>query len=628
MGPMFFFCSVTVVFISVLQLIVSEKELKLRHAMEMMGLKPSIYWLTLFLNQSVLVFIAALMTCILGLLCQFTVFTQTDFSVTLLLFFLFGLAMVAFGFFITVFCRTTRAATMTGMLMLIFGLMFESFAFSSSFIGYIFFSSSTNRAFYLVLMHLPFFNFGKFFLDLSLFTTGKFDPLTQTSVAGPGFPFSNLYSDIPASYIPNYDNAVVTVPQPYVSFLLFLMNIAIYITLTLYFDRIIPDVYGKRDPIYFFLLPSFWFGSKNENAELDQFINSNQPLGSKPEFREENEDVDVAAERRITFDKSINKAVRIGNLRKEYHRFPCINWKTDKVAVKSLCLTLEEGKLLALLGQNGAGKSTTMSCLSGLTPATDGDALVYGYSIRKHMNSIRTFLGICPQHDILFNEMTAMEHLQLYGGLKNLSQAEISIIAEERLKAVKLWKVKDQFAGTYSGGMKRRLSVVISTIGDPKIIFLDEPTTGMDPVNRRHVWTFLERFKENRIMVLTTHSMEEADVLGDQIAVMARGKLRALGSGVTLKSRYGEGYKIGLTILPVNIEKGKMCIAQIVPEAVLEDDSAGSLIYRVPPTFLNKVPALVRFLESNSGKSLFESWGLSQTSLEEVFLRLIRDAPK
>ncbi|KAJ1511680.1 hypothetical protein HMI56_005088 [Coelomomyces lativittatus] len=97
MGPMFFFCSVTVVFISVLQLIVSEKELKLRHAMEMMGLKPSIYWLTLFLNQSVLVFIAALMTCILGLLCQFTVFTQTDFSVTLLLFFLFGLAMVAFG---------------------------------------------------------------------------------------------------------------------------------------------------------------------------------------------------------------------------------------------------------------------------------------------------------------------------------------------------------------------------------------------------------------------------------------------------------------------------------------------------------------------------------------------------
>lgn len=168
---------------------------------------------------------------------------------------------------------------------------------------------------------------------------------------------------------------------------------------------------------------------------------------------------------------------------------------------------------LALLGQNGAGKSTTMNILSGLTPASSGDANIYGYSISSQIHIIRKFMGICPQHDILFVDLTAREHIELYAGIKGIPRKDLPRLIESRLKAVRLWKVADQRAGTYSGGMKRRLSVAISTIGDPKVVFMDEPTTGMDPVNRRHVWSFIEKFKKGKVFVLTTHSMEEADVV-------------------------------------------------------------------------------------------------------------------
>ena len=142
------------------------------------------------------------------------------------------------------------------------------------------------------------------------------------------------------------------------------------------------------------------------------------------------------------------------------------------------------------------------------------------------MTQIRDIMGVCPQHDILFNDLTAREHIHLFAGIKNVPADQIEDLVNERLNAVKLMRVADQRSGSYSGGMKRRLSLVISTIGDPRIIFLDEPTTGMDPVNRRYVWSFIEQFKPGRAIVLTTHSMEEADILADNLAIMALGKLR------------------------------------------------------------------------------------------------------
>ncbi|KAI9223359.1 hypothetical protein BC828DRAFT_345046 [Blastocladiella britannica] len=628
LGPMFFFCSVMVIFIAVLQDVVTEKELLLRHAMATMGLRASVYWVTMFLSRAVLVAIAALVTVVMGIVCQFTVFTQADFLVLYIVFLLFGLAMVSFAFFITAFCRRARVAVMIGMFVFIIGLVFMSFAFSTAYVGYIWFYSGTPSYIYYLLMHLPFFNFGKLFLDITTLTTGKYDFLTATSIPGPGFPFSALYQPLPSNQLAGYgdNNELPSVPYPASTLNLLIMNIVVYAVLAAYFDKVIPDEYGKAEAPWFFLTPRYWGFGKTAGETLTGFVKKYMPLGDKDEFKVANEDDDVAEERKRAFDENAPAAIRIGNLRKVYRNSMFGASKLDKVAVRSLCLNIEEGQLLALLGQNGAGKSTTMSMLSGLTPPTAGNALIFGKSVKQDMDAIRSQMGICPQHDILFNDLTAAEHVELYGGIKCLSRKEIQRVIDERLEAVRLTKVKNHFAGTYSGGMKRRLSVVVSTIGDPKFLILDEPTTGMDPVNRRAVWGFLEAFKVGRCCILTTHAMEEADALGDRVAVMARGRLHALGTGIRLKNKFGEGYRIGLMTRVENVDAAKAMVTAAVPEATLEDDSAGALVFRLPPSAVHKVPAFIKVLDSPSGKQVVESWGLSQSTLEEVFLLLIRRA--
>ncbi|CAG8563020.1 1691_t:CDS:2 [Ambispora leptoticha] len=631
LGALFFFCAEMIIFISILNTIVSEKEAKLTDSLVMMGLKKEVYWLSYLISNAWLVVICSLVTCIFGLIFDFSVFRHTNFLVLLITFILFGLAMVTFAFFITTFCRAARVAVLVGIFIFILGLIFESFVFSNAYVGYIWWDKSTSKLGWIILMFIPFFNFGKIYLDMSQLTNGKYDYLTDTSNPGPGFKWGDLYNPIPASYLVSYNAAgrKPDVPAPIQSWYLLLMNIILYLLLTLYFDKVIPDEFGRRRSPLFFLSPRYLGLRISKGYTLQSWLQKYR----KAHGSHADEDADVAAERDATFDLDNNAVLRIANLRKVYRKSIFYESNLDKVAVNDLCLTLKEGKCLALLGQNGAGKSTTMNILSGLTPATAGDALMYGLSVREDMDSIRKIMGVCPQHDLLFNDLTAREHIRLYAGIKMIPAEEIEQLINERLAAVRLTKVADKFAGTYSGGMKRRLSMVISTIGDPQIIFMDEPTTGMDPLNRRHVWSFIENFKRGRVIVLTTHSMEEADVLGDRICVMAHGRLRALGNAIHLKNKFGAGYRVSLVTHPLDSDRAKQLVEQQVPNAVLEDDSAGALIYELPMSALPSLPALVKWFEENQevssvedGKPLISSWGVSQKGLEEAFLKLIREA--
>ena len=192
---------------------------------------------------------------------------------------------------------------------------------------------------------------------------------------------------------------------------------------------------------------------------------------------------------------------------------------------------------------NGAGKTTTINMLTGMLPITSGDAYVFGHSAKYDMSSIREIMGICPQHDILWDQLTGKEHLQLFAGLKGMNPAEIQEEALKRLEQVELLHVADVQAQAYSGGMKRRLSLAIALIGDPKVVILDEPTTGMDPVTRRSVWNMILKAKQGRIILLTTHSMEEADVIGSYLYYVKR-RIQALGSSLHLKQQFGTGYKL------------------------------------------------------------------------------------
>ncbi|KAK5828319.1 hypothetical protein F5H01DRAFT_373825 [Linnemannia elongata] len=695
LGAMFFFCSMMVIFICVLNQIVMEKELHLRHSMQMMGLKTLVYWFSWWLSNAVLVLISAVVICGFGVAFGFSVFTNSNFGALVITFFLFGLAMVTMAFWITTMVKASRTAILIGIFLFIIGLLFESMVFSNSYVGYIWYDEGTSVAGKYVLMFIPFFNFGKIFLDMSLFSSGRFDLLTSTPIPGPGFHWNNLYDKIPTSFTPTYDTYKTRhpdVPAPIQSWYLLLMNIGVFAILTLYFDQVVADDYGnKRHPL-FFLDPSFYGLNMRKKLSNHDWIAAQQANKAKRDAYmvkmskdrsdlpiEDEDDEDVTVERGLALDSNYETAARICNLQKVFRESAFRKSPLDKIAVKDLCLTLQEGKLLALLGQNGAGKSTTMNMLSGLTRSTGGDATFYGLSMNSEMAEIRSMMGVCPQHDILFDDLTAKEHIQLYAGLKNVPKEEIPRLTEERLKAVRLWNVKDKLSHTYSGGMKRRLSMVISTLGDPKIIFLDEPTTGMDPTNRRHVWSFIEKFKQGRIIILTTHSMEEADILGDRICVMAHGRLRAIGNSIHLKNKFGAGYRISLMTDPANTEYVKSQIESRVPGCILKDDSAGALLYQFPPSSMSSIPGLVQWLETvdggtsstvrpagsaqgsnaNSGRNtplplsssenqissapgltpvsvhlgqnehaepLVHGYGISQTSLEEVFLKLIRDA--
>lgn len=427
-------------------------------------------------------------------------------------FFFFGSALIMFAFFLTSIVREARQAVLIGIFFFIIGLLFETFVFSSAFLGYIWWAPNLiDSTGWLVLMFIPFFNFGHMFLDITTYTTGRLDTLTQTYIPGPGFAWSNLYEQIPKNLMPSYDGQTPDLPVPVQAWYFLIMNTFVYMILAWYLDNVIPDMFGASKPLYFFLLPEYWgFKTRHVETKRDEWLVKNV-AASKEDNAEE--DDDVATERQEAKNPGSWPAVKVVNLRKVYSSLSLCRGSDVKVAVRNSCITFEQGQLFALLGQNGAGKSTTISMLSGLTPATGGDALIFGLSVQTQMSEIRSQMGICPQHDILFDDLTAREHIQLYAGLKGVTPAQMSDLITQRLQAVRLDTVADVRAGTYSGGMKRRLSLVISTIGDPKIVFMDEPTTGMDPVNRRHVWSFVEKFKKDRVIVLTTHSMEEADVV-------------------------------------------------------------------------------------------------------------------
>ena len=277
------------------------------------------------------------------------------------------------------------------------------------------------------------------------------------------------------------------VPYPSQSLWLLFMNLVFFSIGAWYFDKVLPNENGYSEHPFFFLMPSF-YGFKDPMWMQSKPITEEIPAICKPS---PNEDPDVAEERKetaATDPKDIG--LRIQGMHKVYHgglkglRFwfrslfnlSVGNMVNDrgfsKIAVNELSLNVNKGDLIALLGSNGAGKTSTMKILYGSSPPTLGNAWIFGMNIRTQMRDIRKILGVCPQFDVLFPDLSAREHVELFCGIKGIPNTEAAKVMEERLKHMKLWTVRDQRAGTYSGGMKRRLSVVLSTLGDPQCVFL------------------------------------------------------------------------------------------------------------------------------------------------------------
>jgi len=215
------------------------------------------------------------------------------------------------------------------------------------------------------------------------------------------------------------------------------------------------------------------------------------------------------------------EVIKINNLSKKYK---------DVVAVDKLNLSINEGEIFALLGINGAGKTTTIKMLSGLTKATSGEAYIYDYSINKDIDKIKELIDISMQETAIARKLTVEENIEFYAKLSEQTKEEIKETKEYIFDSFKLDKVKDKKASKLSGGWQRKLSIALALVTKPKILFLDEPTLGLDVIARRELWNTISKLKQKMTIILTTHYMEEAEVLSDRIGIMKDGKLLFVGT--------------------------------------------------------------------------------------------------
>ena len=222
-------------------------------------------------------------------------------------------------------------------------------------------------------------------------------------------------------------------------------------------------------------------------------------------------------------------------------------------AVRSFNLKVGPKETFGLLGPNGAGKTTLISMITGMFEPNYGNAWIGGYDIKNNVAKSQLQMGVCPQFDLLWPQLTVEEHLYFYARLKGIPSKLIAKKVETALKDVNLTNFKNFPSSSLSGGMKRRLSVAISLVGDPQIVFLDEPSTGLDPENRRQLWEVLAKCQKDRAIFITTHMMEEADALCNRVGIITSGVLRTVAPQTTLKKIYGGGYR--LTISTVKEER-------------------------------------------------------------------------
>ena len=403
---------------------------------------------------------------------------------------------------------------------------------------------------------------------------------------------------------------------------LFFALYALYSVLALWLGNVL----AGKEPWYF-LRPSYWEWRKQDGPSQNP---DGIETGGDDDVLAEEQRIQARLGRPIDHDTT----VEVRGLRKIFRR-----GGKQLHAVDGPFYAMRKGRLFALLGPNGAGKSTTINMLTGFMRPTAGEAVVatsHGLeSILTGMSQIRRVTGICTQFDVLWDRLTAQEHMELFASIKGISASAVAQEAFRGLEEVRLADVANSESGTFSGGMKRRLSLAIALIGKPELLYLDEPTTGMDPVSRRYVWDVIEAAKQDCCVVLTTHSMDEADVLGDNIGIMAKGSLRCLGNSVHLKSKFGKGYRLALT-LGANADRDhvKQLIETVLGDGMYDcshgENGGGG--QECLTCFLRTsldaelVSHLFVQLEDRKAALGIEDIQLGMSSMEDVFIEIIRQA--
>ena len=282
-------------------------------------------------------------------------------------------------------------------------------------------------------------------------------------------------------------------------------------------------------------------------------------------------------------------------------------------AVKGIDFEVQSGEVFGILGPNGAGKTTTVEILEGLRPRSEGDTKVLGYDPERQKQQLKDRIGVCLQATNLPAKIRAQEALDLFASFYSRS-----ISSEKLLKRLQLWEKRNAFYETLSGGQKQRLALALALVNDPQLLFLDEPTTGLDPQIRLEIHSLIEEMKsENRTVVLTTHYIEEAERLCDRVAIMDEGKIVAMGSPRELQQKSREQSRIQI-VTAQPLEKSQLPQWQDAVQTTLDGDARDLTVYSTRPA--RTLFEIMRWLDQQ-GIPL-EDVHLKRPTLEDVFVEL------
>ncbi|KAJ3123095.1 hypothetical protein HK098_002218 [Nowakowskiella sp. JEL0407] len=426
------------------------------------------------------------------------------------------------------------------------------------------------------------------------------------------------------SLLPYRFNKLVRGDEVADAMIFMLVSCFVLLLISTYANMVIPSEFGTSHPWYFpFTYPIKFIKRKNRIRKGMDTHSSEHELALQIVIDEEElklEDADVKAERNKLKNSAYdpNSPLIVEGMRKVYKGRGGLG---PKLAVKDIWFAIEESICFGLLGPNGAGKTTLISILTGLYQASAGVAYLAGYDNKEEQEMVYQNIGF----DILWEDLTVSEHLYFYSRLKGVTPNKEKETVDAALSEVGLTALASRKTKGLSGGEKRRLSIGIALVGNPKLVFLDEPTTGLDPEVRRMIWGIITKIRNGRTVLLTTHSMEEAEALCQKIGIMAKGTLRCLAPPLRLKELYGSGYRLHFHCLENDKERACMYIEQVLPGEWHRIDSfATNISYEFKATG-DQIGDLFDEIESKKEQNGILDWGLNQTTLEEVFLKLIGD---
>ncbi|KAG2649449.1 hypothetical protein PVAP13_1NG542900 [Panicum virgatum] len=593
-GQLPFVWTMELFFPVILTNIVYERQNKIRIMMKMHGIGDLPYWTISYCYFILLSLLYVLSFMLFGSVLGLSFFRQNNYGVQFLFYFAYMNLQISFAFLMATYFSSVRTATVTGYLYIIVSGLLSEFLFRS----YVE-DVSLSRSWITLMELLPAFSLYRIVYEFS-----------QSVLVGKYMTSSGIQW-IDMRDPKNGLAGVLTIMI--LEWFLFLLS-------AFYLDRFgsLKNVMRKVAVLVRTRIDGNRFqAAQQQNTQLQEHRAS-----------VEMERTDVIKEREVVEqllqESSSGYSVICDDLKKVYRGQ---DGNVDKIAVRGISISMSRGQCLGVLGPNGAGKTTLINMLTGFSKPTSGTAYIEGMDIRLEMDRIYTGIGVCPQDDLLWETLTGREHLMFYGRLKKLKGTALAEAIEQSLRSVRLFAggVADKLVGKYSGGMKRRLSVAISLIGDPKVVYMDEPSSGLDPASRKDLWKAVKSAKQKRTIILTTHSMEEAEVLCDRIGIIANGSLQCIGSSKELKDRYGGSCVLTVTTPVGEEEEVERLVRSILPEANRVYRVSGTQKFEVPKEGL-KISEVFRAMEDAKSRLSILAWGLADTTLEDVFIRVAKDS--